>query len=212
MSNPDAGEALLERVRQGDDQALGELFMHYRERLWRMIESRLDRRLASRIAPDDVLQEAYLDVSRRIKEYLADASAPFYVWLRFLVLQRMLMMQRGHLGTQMRDVRQEVGLGQKDEGTTFATSESMAGMLVSDLTSPSEAAIRNERQMRLRGALDEMEPLDREVLALRHFEELGNDEVAHVLGISKDAASKRHVRALRRLKDIMALLPQTASG
>src|SRR5439155_7028625 len=84
-----------------------------------------------------------------------------------------------------------------------ASSESMAGQLVGHMTSPSQAAIRRELHARLRAALDEMDPLDREVLALRHFEELGNNEVAQVLGITKDAASKRHVRALMRLREIL---------
>src|SRR5439155_2822797 len=124
-----------------------------------------------------------------------------YVWLRFLTVQRMQMMQRVHLGAQMRDLSREVPLGQ--DGIPLASSDSMAGQFVSAMTSPSQAAIRNELQERLRAALDEMDPLDREVLALRHFEELGNNEVAHILGISKDAASKRHVRALLRLREIL---------
>ena len=127
---------------------------------------------------------------------------PFYVWLRFLAVQRMQMVQRVHLGARMRDVRQEAAL--PAEGAALASSESMAGQLVSHMTSPSQAAIRRELQERLRAALDEMDPLDREVLALRHFEELGNNEVAEVLGISKDAASKRHVRALVRLREILS--------
>lgn len=206
--------ALLDRLRKsppspsqtdshpGNDEALGELFTLYRERLWRMLLVRLDHRLASRVSPDDVLQETFLDVARRIDEYLADPAVPFYVWLRFLTVQRMLMIQRAHLGSQMRDVNLE--LSKSNGKMPAASSDSMAGQLVSRLTSPSQAAIRHELQARLRAALDEMDPLDREVLALRHFEELGNNEVAQVLGISKDAASKRHVRALRRLKDVLA--------
>jgi RNA polymerase sigma-70 factor (ECF subfamily) len=166
-----------------------------------MLYVRLDRRLSSRVSPDDVLQEAFLDVARRIGEYLAEPAVPFYVWLRFLTLQRMQMLQRVHLGAQIRDVNQEVSL--PAGSVPFASSESMAGQLVSHMTSPSQAAIRRELQERLRAALDEMDPLDREVLALRHFEELGNTEVAQVLGISKDAASKRHVRALMRLREIL---------
>jgi RNA polymerase sigma-70 factor (ECF subfamily) len=192
---------LLNRLRAGDGEALGELFTLHRERLWRMLCVRLDRRLASRVSPDDVLQEAFMDVAGRIGEYLAEPGVPFYVWLRFLTVQRMQMLQRAHLGARMRDVRAEIRL--PDGGAPLASSESMAGQLVSGMTSPSQAAIRHELQSRLRAALDEMDPLDREVLALRHFEELGNNEVAQVLGISKDAASKRHVRALRRLKDIL---------
>jgi RNA polymerase sigma-70 factor, ECF subfamily len=193
---------LLERLRGNDGEALGDLFMLYRERLWRMLYVRLDRRMASRVAPDDVLQETFLDLARRIGEYLADPAVPFYVWLRFLAVQRMQVVHRTHLAAHMRSVTQEAAL-------PLASSESMAGQLVSQMTSPSQAAIRQELQARLRAALDDMDPLDREVLALRHFEELGNNEVAQVLGISKEAASKRHVRALKRLKEIFAGPPRT---
>ncbi len=196
----DRAAALLERLRANDRQALGELFELHRERLWRMLYVRLDRRLSSRVSPDDVLQEAFLDVAARIGEYLDSPTVPFYVWLRFLTIQRMHMLQRVHLGAQMRSVSQEVSL---PEGGSLASAESMAGQLVSHMTSPSQAAMRHELQERLRAALDEMDPLDREVLALRHFEELSNAEVAQVLGISKDAASKRHVRALMRLREIL---------
>jgi RNA polymerase sigma-70 factor, ECF subfamily len=204
MSIAEQTAALLDRLRGDDKEALGELFMLHRERLWRMLYVRLDRRLASRVAPDDVLQETFLDVASRIGEYLADPKVPFYVWLRFLAVQRMQMVHRVHLGARMRTVDREVAL---PRGGPFASSESMAGQLVSQMTSPSQAAIRHELQARLRAALDEMDPLDREVLALRHFEELGNNEVAQVLGISKEAASKRHVRALMRLKVIFAEAP-----
>src|SRR5205823_498511 len=203
MSVAERTAALLDRLRAKDSEALGELFMLYRDRLWRMLYVRLDRRVASRVSPDDVIQETFLDVARRIGEYLADLAVPFYVWLRFLAVQRMQMIQRTHLGAQMRAVSQEVSL--PGEGVALASSESMAGQLVSHMTSPSQAAIRHELRDRLRAALDEMDPLDREVLALRHFEELGNNEVAVILGISKDAASKRHVRALERLKEIFTL-------
>jgi RNA polymerase sigma-70 factor (ECF subfamily) len=201
MSAPERTTVLLDRLRSGDEQALGELFGLYRERLWRMLSVRLDPRLASRVDPDDVLQEAFLDVARRVGEYLDNPSVPFYVWLRFLTVQRMHMVQRVHLGSQMRDVEREATLPQ--DGRALASSESMAGQLVSHMTSPSQAAIRHELQGRLRAALDEMDPLDREVLALRHYEELANHEVAEVLGITPDAASKRHLRALKRLKDIL---------
>ncbi len=105
----------------------------------------------------------------------------------------------------MRDVDREVSLTVRCG--PFASPESLAGQLVSSMTSPSQAAMRDELQARLRAALQEMDPLDREILALRHFEELGNNEVAQLLGISKEAASKRHVRALVRLKAIFAEIP-----
>jgi RNA polymerase sigma-70 factor, ECF subfamily len=201
MGAADQTAILLDRLRAGDQEVLGELFMLHRERLWRMVLVRLDRRIASRVTADDVLQEAFLDVARRIGEYLAEPAVPFYVWLRFLTIQRMQMAHRAHLGTRQRAVSQEVSL--RAGADAVASAESMAGQLVSHMTSPSQAAMRRELQEQLRAALDEMDPLDREVLALRHFEELGNNEVADILGISKDAASKRHVRALLRLREIL---------
>jgi RNA polymerase sigma-70 factor (ECF subfamily) len=200
MSIEEQSAALLDRLRGRDREALGELFELHRVRLWRMLHVRMDRRLSRRVSPDDVLQEAFLDVARRIGEYLAAPDVPFYVWLRFLVLQRMLMVQRSHLETQSRDVAQEAPL---PDGAALVSAESLAGQFVGHMTSPSQAAIRRELQERLRTVLEGMDPIDREVLALRHFEELGNAETAQALGISPDAASKRHIRALMRLREIL---------
>jgi RNA polymerase sigma-70 factor (ECF subfamily) len=211
MSVAEQTEALLHSLgNKKDDKVLGELFMLHRDRLWRMLHVRLDHRLTSRVTPDDLLQETYLEAARRIGEYLADPAVPFYVWLRFLALQRVQTAFRAHVGAQMRDVNQEVPLSQ--DGGVRVSSDSMAGQLVSHMTSPSQAAIRHELQDRLRAVLDAMDPLDREVLALRHFEELGNNEVADILGISKDAASKRHVRALKRLRDLLTELNPSFSS
>src|SRR5438067_3410905 len=135
MIAPERTDALLGRLRAGDGQAVGDLFDLHRDRLRRMLAVRLDRRLARRVEPDDVLQEAFLDVARRVEEYLADPAVPFYVWLRFLTVQRLQMMQRAHLGAQMRSVSQELSLPQGDRA--FASSESMAGQLVGHMTSPS---------------------------------------------------------------------------
>jgi len=204
MSVAERTATLLERLRADDADALGELFMLHRDRLWRMLYVRLDRRLTSRVSADDVLQETFLDVAARIGEYLADQAVPFYVWLRFLAIQRMHMVQRAHLGAQMRDVRHEVPL---PEGhAAFASADSMAGQLISHLTSPSQAAIRHELQEQLRAALDEMDPLDREVLALRSFEQLSPAETARALGIREKAAGLRYLRAVRRLKEILQSL------
>jgi RNA polymerase sigma-70 factor (ECF subfamily) len=196
---------LLGRLRAGDEQALGELFALYSDRLWRMVYVRLDRRLSGRVDPDDILQESFLDVARRIGEFLAEPAVPFYVWLRFLTAQRMQLVQRNHFGAQRRDVNREVAL--PPGSPSLASSDSMAGAFVSQMTSPSQAAIRQEMQTRLRETLDGMDPLDREVLALRHFEELSNQETAQVLGITKEAASKRHIRALKRLRELVVQLP-----
>src|SRR5262249_44444778 len=131
MSIPDKSEVLLDQLRLGNSAALGELFGMYRDRLWRMVYVRLDRRLSGRVDPDDILQEAFLDVAQRIDEFLDDPAVPVYVWLRFLTVQRLLMVQRNHLGAQMRDADREVALPQS--GLSSASADSMAGAFVSRL-------------------------------------------------------------------------------
>jgi RNA polymerase sigma-70 factor, ECF subfamily len=195
----------LARARAGDPEALGHLFLHFRDRLRKMVRLRLDRRLAGRVDPSDVLQEAFLDLSRRFNEHAANPAVPFYLWLRALTGQRLIDLHRQHLGAQMRDAAQEVSIYRG--GLPQASSEYLAEQLLGRITSPTQAAIRAELQVRLQEALNSMEPLDREVVVLRHFEELNNNETAEVLGIDKSAASKRYIRAIRRLKTILDAVP-----
>jgi RNA polymerase sigma-70 factor, ECF subfamily len=201
---------LLRRASAGDQQALAELFGRHRDRLRRMVRLRLDRRLQGRVDPSDVLQEAYLDLARRAPEYAAEPKMPFFLWLRLLTGQRLLAVHRQHLGAQMRDAGQEVSLYRG--ALPQASSVSLAAQLLGRLTSPSQAAVRAELQIKLQEALNLLDPLDREVLALRHFEELSNNETAAVLGLQKAAASNRYVRALKRLKDLLAGMPGFFGG
>jgi RNA polymerase sigma-70 factor (ECF subfamily) len=194
-------EDLLRRLAQGDERALAELFARHRERLRQMIRLRLDRRLRGRLDTSDVLQEAYLEVAHRAREYLAQPTMPPFLWLRFLTGQKLLELHRHHLGVRMRDAALELSL--RHRAAPQATSVSLAEMLLGRLTSPTRAARRAEMQLKLQELLNTMEPLDREVLALRHFEELSNGEAAQVLGLSKTAASNRYIRALGRLKEML---------
>src|SRR4051794_17705553 len=206
MTTPESDEAnFLRRAKGGDQQALAVLFGRYRDRLRKMVRLRLDRRMAGRIDPSDVLQDAYLDVARRFPEYAAAPAVPFYLWLRALAGQRLVDLHRRHLGAQMRDAGQEVSLYRGALPT--ASSASLAQQLLAGLTSPTQAAVRAEMQVRLQEALNSMDPIDREVVVLRHFEELNNVEAAEVLGIETSAASKRYIRALRRLKAILDAVP-----
>jgi RNA polymerase sigma-70 factor (ECF subfamily) len=199
---------ILERALAGDFGALAELFEQNRDRLEQMVRLRMDRRLQGRLDPADVLQEAYLDVARRFPEYRADPAMPFFVWLRLLTGQRLVDLHRQHLGAKMRDAGLEVAL---HGGVPRASSASLAELLLGRLTTASRAAIWAETQRRVQDALDVMDAIDREVLVLRHFELLSNEETAQVLGLKPSAASNRHMRALKRLKDIMALAPGQSS-
>ena len=202
---PDADDILAGRIRARDPLALGERFARHRERLRRMVRLRLDRRLQGRIDPEDVVQEAFVDASRRLAEYAADPGMPPFLWLRCIVGQRLAIYHRRHLGTKMRDAGQEVSI--YGAPSLQASSAALASMLLGRLTSPSDAAIRAEQVLRVQEALNALEPLDREVIALRQFEELSRAETAHVLGISEEAGAKRYMRALRRLKAVLAAQP-----
>ena len=196
---------LLRRAERGDRQAVGELFTRHKDRLKRMLKLRLDRRLQGRIDPSDVLQEAYLSASRSLAEYLKNPTMPFFLWLRMIAGRRLHTLHKRHLGTRGRNAGREVAL--HHGAFPQASSASLAAQLLGRLTTPSVAAMRIELQMRVQEVLNSMEPLDREVLALRHFERLTNAETAAVLDISDTAASNRFVRALARLRDILMTAP-----
>jgi RNA polymerase sigma-70 factor (ECF subfamily) len=206
MAN-DTGDTseLLERAGHGDPEALGEAFNRHRERLHRMVQLRLDRRLQGRIDPSDVLQEAYLEAARSLAAYLRDPAMPFFLWLRLLTGRKLQALHRHHLGAQVRDAGREVSL--HHGALPQASSLSLAAQLLGRFTSPSQAAVRAELRIRVQEALNCMDPIDREVLVLRHFEELSNVETAQVLDLGEAAASHRFVRALKRLKAILTSVP-----
>ena len=205
MDNNSAETArLLEQAHAGDQAALNELFARHRPRLRRMVELRLDRRLQARIDASDVVQEAYVDAITRLDEYLRKPSYPLFLWLRLVVGERLLKLHRHHLGTQMRDAGQEVSIYRGASGCLVG---GLAAQLLGKHTSPTQAAVRAERMMRVQEALNALGMIDREVLSLRHFEEMTLAETALALGIEESAAAKRYVRALKRLKVILAALP-----
>jgi RNA polymerase sigma-70 factor (ECF subfamily) len=204
-TDPGSSDDVLRRAGLGDANALAELFARHRDQLRRMVRLRLDRRLRGRVDPSDVLQEAQVEVIRRAAGYAADPRLPPFLWLRLITGQRLLAVHRTHLGAQMRSAGQEIALHHGP--MPQATSVSLAEMLLGRLTSPTQAAQKAEVRVLLQEALNGMEPLDREVLTLRHFEELTNAEVAQVLGLSKTAASNRYIRALERLREILARVP-----
>jgi RNA polymerase sigma-70 factor (ECF subfamily) len=189
---------LVRRAADGEERALAELFAAHRDRLRRMVRLRLDRRLQGRVDPSDVLQEAYLDLARKLPDYANKPPMPFFLWLRLVVGERLLRIHRQHLDAAARDPGREISLYQGS--LPQASSASLAAQLLGRATSASRAAVRAERQEQLQEVLNAMEPIDREVIALRHFEELTNDQTAAVLGLSRAAASKRYVRAMLRLK------------
>jgi len=202
MSDSDSAQDDLQtRLRAGDSQALADLFDAHRGRLWRMANFRMDERLRGRVSPDDIVQETYLAAAKRIEHYAEMRTASPFVWVRMVMHQTLIDVHRRHLGAKMRDAARDVSLNRRRH--TQTTVASLAIHLVGDITSPSAAAGRAELLEVVRGAIESMDSIDREVLALRHFEELTNAEVAEELEIQPKAASIRYVRALQRLRTIL---------
>jgi RNA polymerase sigma-70 factor (ECF subfamily) len=210
MSDAMTGESdevsgLLRRAAAGEEGPLRELFSLHRDRLKRMVHLRLSRRLSGRVDDSDVLQEAFAEAARRLGEYLSGPSLPFFLWLRHLTALKLAEVHRRHLGTQLRDADREVTLHRG--GLPLADSVSLAAQLLGTLTTPSQAVIKAETRLLVQEALNSMDPIDREVLALKHFEQLSTAEIAEVLGLSKAGAGSRYLRAIKRLREILSQIP-----
>jgi len=198
-SNNDTDSAKIRMTKQ----LLTDQFTLHRERLWRTVQVRMDPRLYGRVDPDDVLQEAYIDAMKRVGHFAEELSYSPFVWLRLIVGQTLINVHRRHIGAQKRDASKERPANQALRHQVNATSKLIAAQFAGNQTSPSQAAIRHEAVEELTEALDTLAEIDREILTLRHFEDLSNKEVAELLGIEQKAASIRYVRAVQRLKKCM---------
>jgi RNA polymerase sigma-70 factor (ECF subfamily) len=193
--------ALLRKADSGDAAAVEELFSRHRCRLRRMVQLRISPILRGRVDASDVIQESFLEAWRRLDDYLKNPTMPFFLWLRFLTRQQLFAIHNRHAGVKARDPRREVAI--YDGALPGASTEALAIQLMGHLPSPSEAAVRAELQLRLQEGLDALDPEEREILVLRHFEQLTSAEAAKEIHISEAAAAKRYLRALRRLKGLL---------
>lgn len=193
-------DLLLQRAAAGDDSARAALLAQYRDRLHRMVGVRMDRRLAPRLDPSDVVQEALADAAAKLSDYLRDRPLPFYPWLRRLAWERLLTGYRRHLHAAKRSVAREAPA---PDALPDESAYALAEKLLGGGSTPSERVLRDELRVRVRAALAELPATDREVLALRHLEQLSVAETAAVLGISAGAVKVRHVRALQRFRALL---------
>ncbi len=200
QQKPDTDE-LLRRVDAGDTLAAGQLLQRHRDRLRQMVVVRIDPRLAARVDPSDVVQEAMAEASRKLPDYLRERPLPFYPWLRQIAWQRLVHLHTRHVKTQKRTVLRE------DRGYLPLPDQSamqLVDRLVGSGTSPSKRMVREEIRQRVSGALDQLAPQDRETVILRHLEQLAFKEIAAVLGISDAATQSRYRRAVQRLHDLLS--------
>lgn len=206
----DPVDQLIAAAIDGDSDSLAAAFDHYRPRLHALVRLRLDRRLQGRIDAVDVVQETFLNLPRKFDGWKRGSDLPFYLWLRLEVGQKLIDIHRFHLGAMARDASRDVPL--HGGGVPFVESVTLAERLLGKLSTASQAAMRLELQEAVHDALISMNERDREMLVLRHFEELSNAEAAIVLGLSPTAASNRYIRAIRRLRKAFALMPGGIEG
>jgi RNA polymerase sigma-70 factor (ECF subfamily) len=196
----DETRTLLAKAANGDQKATASLLENYRLRLKRMVQARMDNRLTQRFDPSDVVQDALLTASAKLPDYLRERPVPFYPWLRRLAWERLVDLQRQHIGTQRRSVSRE----QPPYGEL--SNESMDRLAISiaprDM-GPLSELVRQERLQRVRQALSQLGEQDQEVLVLRYLEGLSLEVVAEVMGTSVAAIKMRHMRAIRRLRDLL---------
>lgn len=201
MDESEDTRQLLEQARQGDAAAVERLLDNHREPVRRMIHLRLDAGIARRVDASDVVQEVLLEASRRLKDYLQKPVMPFHLWLRHIARDHVIDAHRRHRLAQKRGVDREQPLAGAD-WAQHSSLELAAQFLDPELT-PASAAVRQELQRRLHDAIGRLDEDDREVIWMRHFEQLSNQEVAAEHGITEAAASMRYLRALRRLRDLL---------
>jgi RNA polymerase sigma-70 factor (ECF subfamily) len=191
---------LLRIAAQGDPSAVRRLLQVHRGRLKKMVAIHLDRRLAARVDPSDVVQESLAEAAQRLPSYLERPAIPFYSWLRQIALDKLLDLRAHHVTAQKRSVNREDRLGLE---LTDESVADLADRFVAKGTSPSHRLLRNEQLEQVRQGLARLLPQDREVLVLRYLEQLSVSEAIAVLGISEAAFTKRHLRAIKRLRGIL---------
>jgi RNA polymerase sigma-70 factor (ECF subfamily) len=196
-SDPDT-EELLSRARAGDAAAVEQLLVRHRDRLAQMVAVRMDDRLGARVDPSDVVQETLAIAARRLPEYLRNSSLAFYPWLRQIAWTRLVDLHRCHVAASKRSVSREEPMGLPDSSTM-----QLANWLATGGTGPLRHLLREELRERVRSAMAQLGTEDREILLLRHLEELSYAECAVILGTSEAAAMQRHVRAARRLHRLL---------
>jgi RNA polymerase sigma-70 factor (ECF subfamily) len=200
LASPDTDQ-LLEQASQGDGTARQQLLARHRDRLRQMVAVRLDRRLAARVDPSDVVQEALADAALKLSDYLRRRPLPFYPWLRRLAWERLVKIHQRHLKVRMRSARRE------EAGGPDLSDESaleLAQRLIDPGTGPSQRLIRDELRRRVQATLAQLGERDREVLILRYLEQLSTREIAATLEVSEGAVKVRHLRALKRLRSLLA--------
>jgi RNA polymerase sigma-70 factor (ECF subfamily) len=196
-------DALLISARKGDRNAVNSLLEKHRAGLRKMVELRLDRAISKRVDASDVVQDVLIEANERLQGYLGDPKLPFSLWLRHLAKDRLIDLHRRHRGSQKRSVDRELPMSVP--GFSDRSSLDLAAQILDPELTPAARTVQHEMEERFLAALEELDEDDKEIILMRHFEQLGNAEAADMLWLSTAAAGMRHLRALRKLRTILGL-------
>ncbi len=192
---------LLKGIQAGDTDAVNRLMDRHRDAVRRMIQMRLDHAVSRRVDASDVVQDVLLEATQRMNDYIRNPGMPFHLWLRQLAKDRVIDMHRRHRAARRRSVDREQPLN--GIHTDERSAADLAQLLVDAELTPAAASVRKEMEQQFLNALALLDESDREIIIMRHFEHLGNGEVAQALNLSPPAAGMRYLRAIRRLREVL---------
>jgi len=208
--NSSETQELLLRAGEGDASAVDGLLERHRDALRRIIALRMDRMIQQRVDASDIVQDVLVEANRRLQDYLRDPKLPFHLWLRQIAQDRLIDAHRRHRGAARRSLDREQPL--RMPAFSDQSSLDLAALLVDREVTPATAATRRELDARFQAAIETLDEIDREVIVMRHFEQLSNQEVAQALNLSEPAAGMRYLRALRRLRALLSDAPSEKDG
>jgi RNA polymerase sigma-70 factor (ECF subfamily) len=197
----DETQELLLGARDGDDDAVNRLIERHRAAVLRMVQMRLDHKIRRRVDVSDVVQDVMIEANRRLQDYIANPAMPFHLWLRHIAKDRIIDAHRRHRGSQKRSVDREQALAAP--GANDRSTMDLAVHLCDGELTPAAAATQREMAKRVADAVSQLGDQDGEIIIMRHYEQLTNQEVAQALGLSEPAASMRYLRAVRRLREML---------
>jgi RNA polymerase sigma-70 factor (ECF subfamily) len=200
--NSNDTQELLNEVRAGDDAAVDRLLARHRSAVRRMVQLRMDPVLARRVDASDIAQDVLVEAHRRLRQYLKNPLMPFHLWLRQMAKDRLIDAHRRHRVAARRSLDREQPLDVRLPGDQ--STRNIALELCDDQLTPAAAATWRELKRRFEVACRQLEPQDQEIVMMRHFEQLSNAEAAQALELSPQAASMRYLRAIRRLRELLA--------
>ena len=198
----DQTETLLAGARAGDADAVNKLLEKHRRSVRRLVEMRLDRKVQQRVDVSDVVQDVMVEASGRLDKYLDDPVMAFHLWIRQIAWDRIIDTYRRHRVSAKRNMDREQPIA-VPAGSDQSTME-LAVQLRDPALTPATAATQREIAGKVESVIELLNEQDREIILMRHYEHLSNLEIAEVLKLNPPAASMRYLRALRRLRLLLA--------